>query len=280
MTISVPSNPVNTRRNFSPFVLTAVSSFSRRLARQWPRVENGWVSELRSSSRAVPYLLGVERFGCQTVAMLPSSDAALVFQRADTHCETVALAPHGSVVVLDEVVAAWSLSPNFVKALLGPPRSVLEVVWRASDHSALRLFAEASSDRAALPLLHDLRAALTITPDEHEFELLWHAYRLGSSPLPRADRRVQRLMLRFAGQSLSQIAAVDRLALTLRADRGSGRSNSLGLFADGSHYARASRAMTGHSPSHWRNVSFSFYGLSALQPYGGVEARQSLRKKG
>lgn len=216
----------------------------------------------------MPYLLHVQRFDRETVAMLPSSDAVVVFQPVGV----VALPPHGSVVVLDEVVATWSLSPNIIKAMVGPPASMRDEVVRASHHPALRLFAEAGTDRDALPLLHDLRSALTVTPDEHEFEVLWRAYRVDRRPLPRADRRVQRLMLRFAGQSLTQIAAVDRLAATLHADRLSGLSNSLGLYADGSHYARASRALTGQPPSFWRNVSFSFYGGSVTAPYGGAQA--------
>lgn len=221
----------------------------------------------------MPYLLGVEAFGGTPIALLPSSDATVVFQRGDTQREAVVVPPHGTVVVLDEVVAVWSLSPNFVKALVAPPASVRDEVLRASDHPALRLFVQASSDRAAVPLLHDLRSALTVTPDEHEFELLWRHYRRDHRSMPRADRRVQRLMMRFAGQSLSQIAAVDRLASTLWSDRQTGQSNSLGLYADGSHYARASRSMTGQPPMHWRNMSLSFYGGPAPQPYGGDGAQ-------
>ncbi len=230
------------------------------------------VTSARSAGTPVPYLLHVQLFDREAVAVLPSSDAALVFHDGGAHPKVVALPPHGSVVVLDEVVAVWSLSPNIIKAMIGPPASVRGAVVRASDHPALRLFAQVDGDRDALPLLHDLRSAITVTPDEREFEVLWRAYKLDQKPLPQADRRVQRLMLRFAGQTLSQIAAVDRLAATVQSDRETGRSNSLGLFADGSHYARSSRRLTGQSPSYWRNVSLPFYGGLPAQPYGGGEA--------
>lgn len=184
----------------------------------------------------------------------------MAFTRHEGRHETVALSPHAGVVVLDDVVAIWSLAPHWVKALLGPPAALRGRVLRASDHPAVRLFDDEADDRSALSLLHDLRASLTVTPDEHEFERLWWHHHHDGEPLPSADRRVQRLMVRFAGQSLTQIAAVERLAATLRADRDRTGSNVLGLYADGSHYARQCRRMTGRAPAEWRNVSLPFYG--------------------
>lgn len=214
--------------------------------------------------RPVPYLLRAERVERGPIAFLPSSDAVVAFTMPDGRAETVALPPHPSVVVLDDVVAIWSLAPNWVKAMLGPPAQLRGKVLRASDHPALRLFDDEADDRSALSLLHDLRASLTATPDEREFERLWWQHRLGGEPLPSADRRVQRLMLRFAGQSLTQIAAVERLAATLRADRERRGSNTLGLYADGSHYARQCRRLTGRTPAEWRNMSPPFYGGDRL----------------
>jgi hypothetical protein len=180
-------------------------------------------------------------------------------------------------VVLNDVVAVWSLAPHWVKAMLGPPAALRGTVLRASDHPALRLFDDERDDRSALALLHDLRASLTVTPDEHEFERTWWAHRHEGQPLPTADRRVQRLMLRFAGQSLTQISTAERLAATLRADRQSGRYNALGLYADGSHYARVCRRLTGRTPAEWRNVSLPFYGGEAGSPYRGGEAETAHR---
>lgn len=208
----------------------------------------------------MPYLLRADRVEGRTIAFLPSSDAVVAFTRTVDGRVTVALPPHAGVVELDDVVAVWSLAPHWVKAMLGPPVALRGRVMRASDHPALRLFDDETDDRTALSLLHELRASLTVTPDEHEFERLWWRHRVEGEPLPSADRRVQRLMVRFAGQSLTQIAAVERLAATLRADRDRGGSNVLGLYADGSHYARQCRRLTGRAPSEWRNVSHPFYG--------------------
>ncbi len=212
----------------------------------------------------MPYLLRAERVERRSIAFLPSSDAVIAFTRPDGGAETVALPPHPGVVVLDDVVAIWSLAPHWVKAMLGPPAQLRGDVLRASDHPVLRLFDDEADDRSALSLLHELRASLTVTPDEHEFERLWWQHRVGGDPLPTADRRVQRLMRRFAGQSLTQIAAVERLAATLRADREHRGSNALGLYADGSHYARQCRRLTGRAPAEWRNVSLPFYGGAVL----------------
>lgn len=206
------------------------------------------------------------------MAFLPSSDAVVAFTATEQGRVTVALPPHSQVIELDNVVAVWSLAPHWVKAMLGPPAVLRGSVLRASDHPALRLFDDEKDDRSAVSLLHDLRASLTVTPDEHEFERLWWAYRHDGHRLPPADRRVQRLMVRFAGQSLTQITAVEQLAATLRADRDGGGYNSLGLYADGSHYARACRRLTGRAPAEWRNVSLPFYGGEVVSPYRGGEA--------
>jgi hypothetical protein len=218
----------------------------------------------RLARRPVPYLLRADRVEGRTIAFLPSSDAVVAFTRTVEGSVTVALPPHVGVVELDDVVAVWSLAPHWVKAMLGPPAALRGRVVRASDHPALRLFDDETDDRTALSLLHELRASLTVTPDEHEFERLWWRHRVEGEPLPSADRRVQRLMVRFAGQSLTQIAAAERLAATLRADRDRGGYNVLGLYADGSHYARQCRRLTGRAPSEWRNVSHPFYGGDVL----------------
>ncbi len=220
----------------------------------------------------MPYLLRADRFARASIAFLPSSDAVVAFTASAGGRSTVALPPHPNVVVLDDVESVWSLAPHWVKAMLGPTAALRGSVLRASDHPALRLFDDEKDDRTAVSLLRDLRASLTVTPDEHEFETLWWAHRQTGQPLPSADRRVQRLMVRFAGQSLTQITTVEQLAATLRADRDGGGYNSLGLYSDGSQYARACRRLTGRSPAEWRNVSLPFYGGEVDSPYRGSEA--------
>ena len=227
----------------------------------------------RAAAQPVPYLLRVQSFDRESIVFLPSADAVFVFLRRDGGNDAVAILPGALVVTLDDVVDVWSLAPTVVKAMLGPPAALRGAVLRASDHPALRLFAEATDARTAIALLHDLRSALSVTPDEAEFERIWRSHRLEGQPLPNADRRVQRLMRRFAGQSLSQITAVERFSATVLADRASGGHNSLGLFADGSHYARASRELTGYPPTYWRNVSLPFYDGTTARTYGGGEAR-------
>jgi AraC-like DNA-binding protein len=52
---------------------------------------------------------------------------------------------------------------------------------------------------------------------------------------------------------------VSRLAHTLREDNERGGYNSLGAFADASHFARVCRAYTGQTPTYWRHMSQTFY---------------------
>ncbi|MBX9471656.1 hypothetical protein [Microcella sp.] len=137
----------------------------------------------RAAAQPVPYLLRVQSFDRERVEFLPSADAVFVFRRGDAGTDAVAILPGASVVTLDDVVDVWSLAPTVVKAMLGPPAALRGAVLRASDHPALRLFAQATDARAAIALLHDLRSALTVTPDEAEFERIWRAQ------LARALRR-------------------------------------------------------------------------------------------
>jgi hypothetical protein len=120
-------------------------------------------------------------------------------------------------------------------------------------------FAECQNLETAAYLLHDLRNSLTITPDERDFLALWRDYRANTETLPTSDRWVQRLCLRYAGQSAKRLKVLARLSDTLAADDESGLHNSLGAFADASHYSRVCRANTGHPPKHWRRLMQPFY---------------------
>ena len=49
------------------------------------------------------------------------------------------------------------------------------------------------------------------------------------------------------------------MALRPKANERLGRNNSLGAFADASHFARVCRTLTGHPPRYWRPLLQAFY---------------------
>lgn len=200
----------------------------------------------------------VDRQRCQPgpVHLLPTPHAVLVISRNPGRHANVLVSPHRQVVVIDDAALCVSLGPNVVKCLLGEPRRFLGFTLRTVDHPLLRPFATVRGMAEAAELLTDLRRSLAITPDEADFIDLWSTLDAG---LPSGNRRVQRLCLRYAGQSPQAIAGVRALAATLDADSVTGRSNSLGTYADDSHLGRTCRALTGRNPSAWRNMSQTFY---------------------
>jgi hypothetical protein len=174
------------------------------------------------------------------------------------HAPPLWVMPHGDVRRVDDVTTCASLAPNFIKCLLGEPRRFLGTV-ETCEHVMLSPFAPCRSFEDTVPLLVDLRRSLTVTPDEHDFLELWDAYRGNPESLPTSDRWVQRLCLRYAGQAPKRLLTLARLAQTLSADHESGLHNSLGAFADASHFARVCRAFTGRPPTAWRHLSQTFY---------------------
>ncbi len=205
----------------------------------------------------VPFLIERRRFRPGRVHLLPTASVVIVARAARTR--VVLHTPHKAVRVLDDVVECARLSPNLVKCLLGEPRRFLELELAPTAHPMLAPFAECSSLDDVSVLLGDLRRSLTITPDERDFLALWRAHVAGEEPIPTGDRWIQRLCMRFAGQSPKRIDTLARLARTLEADDRSGLYNSLGAFADASHFGRVCRAHTGKTPTGWRNMSQTFY---------------------
>lgn len=166
--------------------------------------------------------------------------------------------PHGDVRLVDDPIECASLSPNFIKCLLGEPRRFLEQSLIPASHPMLQPFADCDTVEQLEALLIDLRDSLALTPDERDFLDLWDEYLEDPDTLPASDRWVQRLCLRYAGQSPRRLRTLARLARTLAADDESGLHNGLGAFADASHYARVCRAFTGHPPTTWRHLSQPF----------------------
>lgn len=167
--------------------------------------------------------------------------------------------PHGEVRVVDDGAECASLSPNFIKCLLGEPRRFVGLTMAATSHPMLAPFGSCRSIDDAAELWRDLRRSLAMTPDERDFLDVWREYRADAAKLPTSDRWVQRLCLRYAGQSPKRLITLARLAQTLSADTESGLHNSLGFFADASHYSRVCRQSTGQPPSRWRHMSQTFY---------------------
>jgi hypothetical protein len=197
--------------------------------------------------------------GGRSVHLLPTADVVMVVHQHGIGGSPVKFVfPHRGVVVLDDVAECMSLSPNLIKCLLGEPSRFIGCVIAADSDPMLKPFAEAQSISDTKELLEDLRSSLTITHDEQDFIELWKQ-RVEGEALPTNDRRVQRLSLRFAGQSPRVINVLDQLARTLHVDNASGFYNGLGEFADASHYARVCKTYTGRTPATWRNMSQTFY---------------------
>jgi hypothetical protein len=190
------------------------------------------------------------------VQLLPTAAVVLVFRK---QLAPLVVTPHRDVRVFHDVTECANLTPNFIKCLLGEPRRHLELTLSPEAHVMLSPFATCRSLKGAAPLLSDLRQSLALTRDECDFLELWKDYRAEVESLPASDRWVQRLCLRYAGQSPKRLKTVARLSTTLAADNESGHYNSLGAFADDSHFARVSRQHTGHAPKAWRHLSQAFY---------------------
>jgi hypothetical protein len=206
----------------------------------------------------VPFLL--ER--CVTmydwVHLLPTADVVMVVHARQGAGRVTFVAPHRGVVFVSDAVECVKLSPNFVKCLLGEPRLFVGCVIPAEQHPMLAPFTEVTSIDDVEVLLADLRSSLTITDDEQDFVQMWRA-RASGEALRTNDRRVQRLSLRYAGQTPRVINTIDQLARSLDADNSSGFYNGLGAFADASHLARVCKTYTGRTPARWRNMSQTFY---------------------
>lgn len=187
--------------------------------------------------------------------LLPTGSVVFV---ARVNAPPLLVLPHGGVQLVEGAAECATLTPNFIKCLLGEPRRHLGTVLAATSHAMLTPFAACEGIDDAAALLVDLRNSLTITPDERDFLDLWKDYCATPESLPTSDRWVQRLCLRYAGQSPTRLRTIARLARTLRADDESGLHNSLGAFADASHFARVCRAYTGHAPMTWRHLSQPF----------------------
>lgn len=205
-----------------------------------------------------PFVIVHRLLGSDPVHFLPSANVVLVLPREEAACSVRFVLPHRTVDVLEGVAACVSLSPNFVKCLIGETRRHLGRTLLAADHAILAPFVPVRTVMEASALLVDLRSSLEVTPDEAEFIDLW-AQHQASVGLPTGDRRIQRLCLRYAGQAPTAINATTRLARTLEADNVSGLYNGLGEYADASHFARACRSATGRTPAAWRNMSQTFY---------------------
>jgi hypothetical protein len=199
----------------------------------------------------------MDRRACRrgAVHLLPTAAVVMVFSKARP---PVLVTPHRDVRAMHDVTECVSLTPNVLKCLLGEPRRLLELTLSTDAHVMLSPFADCRSLTHAAPLLEDLRRSLVVTPDERDFLDLWRDWRKDPESLPTSDRWVQRLCLRYAGQPAKRLKGLARLSATLMADVERGLHNSLGLFADASHYARVCRANTGHPPGQWRRLSQPF----------------------
>lgn len=188
--------------------------------------------------------------------LLPTGSAVFV---ARAKADLLLVLPHGDVKVVEGVTECAALTPTFIKCLLGEPRHHLRATLTMSSHVMLSPFSACARLDDVAPLLVDLRNSLTVTPDERDFLDLWSDYGAEPDSLPTSDRWVQRLCLRYAGQSPARLKTLARLARTLSADDERGLHNSLGAFADASHFARVCRAYTGKPPTRWRHMSQTFY---------------------
>lgn len=206
-----------------------------------------------------PFVSDVRALRPGLVHLLPTASVVMAVERRGVATSVRFLMPHRTVRVLDHVVECARLSPNVVKCLIGEPRRHLGVEYLATAHPMLAPFVACASVDAASALFRDLRESLAITSDEHDFLSLWRTFDADGEPLPTNDRWVQRLCLRFAGQSPKAINTTLRLAQTLREDNERGSYNSLGAFADASHFARVCRAYTGQTPMTWRHMSQTYY---------------------
>lgn len=220
---------------------------------------------------ATPFLIYHRPVAEGPVHLLPSPNAVLVLSR-ETGSPNRLVMPHRGVVVVDGARECALLAPNIVKCLLGQPRRFLGLTIGTGEHPMLQPFtavtrvaensgsapatASETDEAAASTVLVDLRDSLAITTDEADFIDLWRHDGVG---LATGDRRVQRLCLRYAGQSPKAVAMTIALARTLDADNASGLVNSLGLYADASHMGRVCLAFTGRTPRGWRNMSQTFY---------------------
>ena len=183
--------------------------------------------------------------------LLPTGSVVMVVRRDEA---PVFVMPHGGVRSVELVLECAQLAPHFVKCLLGEPRRFVDTVLPATAHPMLEPFASCRSVDDAVPLWVDLRDSLVVTPDERDFLELWAAYADDPASLPTGDRWVERLCLRYAGQTPKRLKTIAQLAATLREDQRTGRYNSLGAFSDASHYVRVCRALTGHPPTRWRGL--------------------------
>lgn len=217
--------------------------------------DSTWV---QSGPAMSPFVTARTRFAGARVHFLPTASVVMVINREAGAARVRFLTPHRTVRSLENVEESARLSPNFVKCLLGEPRRFLGIELLAAAHPMLSPFAGCDSIDGAADLLEDLRAALTVTPDERDFLSFWRAHDAAEEPLPTSDRFVQRLCLRFAGQAPRAINMASQLARTLAEDNHRRLSNSLGAFADASHLARVCRAYTGQPPMAWRHLSQTF----------------------
>jgi hypothetical protein len=208
---------------------------------------------------ATPFLLERCLAKGRRVHLLPTANVVMVVHQQGGGGSPIRFVfPHRGVVVVDDAADCVSLFPNMIKCLLGEPSRCVGRIIPADDHPMLMPFGEAELISDTEALLEDLRSSLTITHDEHDFIEMW-SRRAEGEALRTNDRRVQRLSLRFAGQSPRIINALDQLARTLDADNTSGFYNGLGAFADASHYARVCKTYTCRTPAAWRNMSQTFY---------------------
>jgi hypothetical protein len=203
-----------------------------------------------------PFLTARAAFRKEAVHLLPTGSVVMVFRE---DAAPLFLTPHNDVRIVNSTLECAKLSPNFIKCLIGEPRRHLGVALAATAHPMLEPFTACRSIDETIELLVDLRESLAVTPDERDFLELWTNHCAVPESLPTSDRWVQRLCLRYAGQSPKRLTTLARLARTLSADNRSGLHNSLGTFADASHYVRVCHALTGHSPKHWRHLSHTFY---------------------
>lgn len=207
---------------------------------------------------AAPFLIHRSAFEGSRVHLLPTGNVVIVIPHTTTLEAVRLVLPHRDVVIADAVGIALSLSPNFVKCLIGEPRLHLGQTLRADEHPMLAPFAGVATIEDALELLRDLRASLAVTPDEEDFLQLWRTF-TSEGHIPPRLRRDQRLCVRYAGQPPTTLNLTSRLARSLDADNATGLYNGLGHFADASHYGRVCRAFTGRTPAEWKNMSRTFY---------------------
>jgi hypothetical protein len=203
---------------------------------------------------ALPFGAHIHEFSPVDLLFLPEPGATLIYQQDQASL----LGPHGRIFFLPQVRLTVSLRPEFIKLILGNVSRTLNGRFTSLDLSSLTAF-DGGLDREDLTiLLHDARRSVAEIWDEKLFVNWWIK---GPRPKP-ADRRLQRVCLRYGGQNPQTIQQIKQIGGAL-GQYLTGKQEYLNSFSDQSHFIRRVREVTGRTPAQIKKMSDSFY-LSGL----------------